>query len=107
MKLTELNPRFVISGGEGITDGKTGKPVPLQEEVGLSFDCPCGCGDRAFVTFSKDKNGQPTRGNSPKWERTGDSFENLTLRPSIQRHKVEDSGCDWHGYITNGETSTC
>lgn len=33
------------------------------------------------------------------WERTGDTFDTLTLKPSIQRV----GGCAWHGFITNGE----
>ncbi len=106
-KLILLNPRFVISGGEGVTIVDTGESVPLQEEVGISFDCICGCGTRVFVMFAKDKEGKPTRGNDPKWERTGETFEDLTLRPSIQRCKVNKLSCRWHGYVTNGEVITC
>jgi hypothetical protein len=35
----------------------------------------------------------------PHWQRTGDTFDAMTLTPSIQRL----GGCRWHGYITNGE----
>lgn len=107
VKLTELNPRWVRSGGEGVTRADTGEPVPLQEEVGISFDCVCGCEYRVFVSFSKDKEGNRTKGNDPKWERTGKTFEDLTLRPSIQRHKANKISCRWHGHVTNGEVTTC
>jgi uncharacterized protein DUF6527 len=33
------------------------------------------------------------------WTRTGDTFEMLTLSPSVDASKA---GC-WHGFVTNGE----
>jgi len=41
------------------------------------------------------------------WDRQGESFDTLTLRPSILRLKWKDRagrehGCGWHGFITNG-----
>ena len=104
MRLTTLNPRWVSSGGEGIT--RNGVPVPRRDGVGVSFDCPCGdderCG-RAFVRFSNPLDGQPP--DDPEltsWERTGETFETLTTKPSIQRV----GGCNWHGFITDGEVHT-
>lgn len=101
MKLTELNPRWVGAGGPGISD-KDGKPVPAQEGVGLGYDCPCGCGARRYVDFIN-----PVDGSLPvqkdmrhQWAREGDTFETLTLKPSILHTKPH--GCGWHGYITNG-----
>ena len=47
MKLTDLNPRWVGAGGEGISDAD-GNPVPARAGIGLSFDCPCGCDQRCF-----------------------------------------------------------
>lgn len=35
-----------------------------------------------------------------RWEMTGTSLDDLTLRPSIL---FSPPGCAWHGYITNGE----
>jgi hypothetical protein len=35
------------------------------------------------------------------WQRTGDTFETLTLTPSILRARAR-GGCGWHGFITNG-----
>lgn len=101
-KLTELNPRWVGAGGEGITD-KHDKPVPARHGIGISFDCPCGCDVRCYVSFFNPLDGGPPRINKdePTWDRTGDTFETLTLRPSILRSE-EKGGCGWHGYITNG-----
>lgn len=103
MKLIDLNPNWVDYGGKGITRG--GKPVPHQRGVGISFDCPCGCGYRAYVAFDYALDGSEyTAGDNPKWHRAGITFNSLTLSPSIQRHKFGDDGCNWHGYIENGRT---
>jgi len=46
--------------------------------------------------------GPPVDGPKHVWTRTGDTFETLTLRPSILRM----DGCRWHGFVTNGEVET-
>jgi hypothetical protein len=98
MRLTDLDPCWVGAGGEGISDAQ-GQPVPERHGVGLGFDCPCGCGDRSYIYFSNPLDGgPPARSAGPNWERTGDTFETLTVTPSIQRV----GGCNWHGFITNG-----
>lgn len=108
MKLTELDPHWVGAGGEGVSD-KDGHPVPERHGVGLSFNCPEGCDSRGYVSFENPLDGGPAYEIRPgqQWQRTGDTFETLTLTPSIQRHKVGDHGCSWHGFITNGEIITC
>lgn len=102
MKLVDLNPSFVGTGGEGITDAN-GDPVPRREGIGLSLDCPCG--DKAcpkfFVAFENPLGGSKPTGK-PWWKRNGNTFDTLTLRPSILRK----SHCGWHGYITAGEVKS-
>ena len=99
MRLLDLNPRWVGAGGDGIT--QNGEPVPERHGVGVSFDCPCGkCGVRVYVAFTNPLDGgAPYIPDHPTWERTGDTFETLTLRPSILRV----GGCGWHGFVTDGE----
>jgi len=102
MRLTELNPSFYDAGGEGITDSNTGEPVPRREGIGMVFDCPCGCDVRAYVEFENPiSEGKPRIGGGAKWKRTGMSFRDITLTPSIYRPLPH--GCGWHGYITAGE----
>ena len=86
MRLTDLEPRLYGHGGEG---------------VGMTFLCPCGCGIRAAVTFRNpiDGLGPFDAGGTPTWKREGDTFETMTLSPSILR----TTGCKWHGWIRNGE----
>lgn len=99
MKLVDLNPGWLSAGGEGVT--RNGQPVPERHGVGVYFDCPCGCDERCYVMFRNPTDGGPARldGDTSSWERTGDTFEALTLAPSIYRRL----GCGWHGWIRNGE----
>ncbi len=98
MRLTELDPRFSSSGGEGIKD-KDGNPVPKREGVGLLCDCPkCGGNHPLFVPFANPLDGGPsTHPDISSWKRTGDNFATMTLTPSIRR-----LDCGWHGFITDG-----
>jgi hypothetical protein len=102
MRLADLHPKFVGAGGDGIynTDLSTGTlvPAPARTGIGVMFDCPCGCDSRTFIPFANPLDGGPSL-DAPGWQRTGESFETLTLTPSIQRV----GGCAWHGFITNGE----
>lgn len=104
MKLTDLNPKFVGAGGDGITDS-AGNPVPKRSGVGIGFDCPCGSSEclRVYIGFTNPLDGQGPYTQSPRWDRTGDTFETLTLSPSIQRL----DNCKWHGYLRNGVFERC
>jgi hypothetical protein len=104
MKLVDLNPRWVGHGGEGYTVTATGQPVARTERVGLTCDCPCGrCGVELFVPFENPIGPGPLK-QQWGWQRTGDTFETLTLSPSI--HRQERRSCGWHGFITDGEVRT-
>ena len=104
MKLIDLNPRWVRAGGPGITT-RDRKPVPERLGVGVSFDCPCGCGIRVYVDLQNPLDGGgPHETAAPKWTRTGTDFETLTLSPSIQRSDLY--GCGWHGFVTDGDIKT-
>lgn len=110
MKLTDLNPRFLNSGGPGISRKNAAgewEEDPLVEGVGIVLDCPCGkCGDELYVPFHVALDGTVMPGDPrPGWEREGTTFETLTLKPSILRLQSK-GGCSWHGYITNGEVIT-
>lgn len=112
MKLLELEPQFIKY--ETTPDGEVIDPrgIPLEKAQGLWFLCPkCFAENKGPVgthacetTFhnrgvadhqgSHNKEGKPTR-----WNVGGTDFTNLTLTPSIQL----EGGCNWHGFITNGE----
>ena len=103
MKLTDLHPYFLGNGGEGVSDAD-GSPVPYREGVALGCDCPCGaCGQDLCIPFKNPiGGGPPIYPDGASWQRTGETFETLTLTPSILRNR-DKGGCGWHGFITNGE----
>ena len=108
MKLIDLNPKFLFHGGEGhyrkLENGER-EQFPLREGVGISFDCPCGkCNERTILNFKNPIDGdEPISPYQPCWERKGNTFEHMTLTPSIQRM----GKCRWHGYLTDGELKEC
>jgi hypothetical protein len=104
MRLIDLNPEWFSSGGAGITETATGRPVPLRERVGVELDCPCGCSHRLYVPFANPPDGLGPTSPGHGWQRAGETFGDLTLTPSIQRELP--NRC-WHGFITNGEIITC
>lgn len=113
MKLVDLKPRWLGAGGEGIYNrNEQGELIPAPERhgVGITFICPCGTHpsddeydtDRCAILFENPLDGGGRFDSTTKghyWTRTGETFETLTLTPSIQRV----DGCRWHGFITNGE----
>jgi hypothetical protein len=99
-RLVELNPRWVGAGGEDVRNAD-GSPAPRREGVAVSFDCPCGCADRCFIPLTTGLDGEPF--DSRGWDRTGETFETLTLTPSIQRV----GGCAWHGWLRDGSLIEC
>ena len=103
MKLTDLGPEWLQSGGPGVFYSATALPVPVRERVALWFEkCPCACGRSFSVHIDNPPDGQgQSNPGGPAWHCTGDGFDNLTMAPSIQR--MDPDGCRWHGYVTNGE----
>lgn len=110
MKLTELEARWVADFG-----------APDDAKQGISFLCPHCRARRLAVFFTPTICGRPSidiaafhkarpenehladeHVGSVMWTRAaGDSFDTLTLTPSIDASKF---GC-WHGSIANGEVT--
>lgn len=108
MKLTDLDPRWavdadiVIGGVVRHYEGRTGMAVSFEcphcvrreQETGSKEVC------RLAVWFANPIDGLlPTDDAKTLWRRTGDTFETLTLSPSIDA----SSDGHWHGFIANGE----
>jgi hypothetical protein len=101
VKLTDLNPKFFTLGHWA---------SPHIFAIGLTFDCPC-CRDRRLAVFfdtpiDPDNVAKtfmepwtPTLLNHNLWKRSGDTFDTLTLTPSIDA----SAHGHWHGFIQNGE----
>lgn len=96
MRLTDLEPRWYA--------------VRVDERHGITFGCPhCAeSGQRLAIALHMDgtnfdadpTNPQQFAADENVWTvASGDSFENLTLTPSVDASKAGH----WHGHITNGE----
>lgn len=70
--------------------------------MAITFLCPHCRTVRLGVFFHNPMDGKPhtdDRDDQHLWMRVGDSFDNLTLTPSID---ASGSG-HWHGFVTGGE----
>ncbi len=98
MKLTDLDATFVDASANGFVHGPECKQ-------GVLFDEPAGSGGKLLVWFANPIGGGPAAGRehtpSPRWTRTGETLETLTLSPSVNVIG------GWHGWIRNGEVITC
>lgn len=122
MKLTELQPKWIGLNGEhlwlGVRDGHGRAGWSGQNpHFGLTFLCPhcreqrIGVMFKPFIdpddlvklaTWALPGAPNPNTGEVTEvlwWTRTGDTFDALSLTPSIDLSKYGH----WHGYITNGE----
>jgi len=92
MRLTEQEPRWITD-----TTGRHG--------MGMSFKsprCPPDEEYRIAVAFDNPLDGgPPSKEFAIHWHRTGDTFENMTLTPSIELKLPAEQY--WHGFLTNGE----
>lgn len=97
-RLSDCDPRWVVTGGS-------------SDRCGVSFACPEGHeGCRHVIPFTPALDGSPAAGwqqNGAVWQRTGDTFETLTLSPSIRNAPREDTGCALHIFIRNGQIEFC
>lgn len=124
---TRIEPRTVIVGdhetwrARGAPTQVVVGPVyyfnrvaTLAEAQGIWFQCvkcylknkgPVGT-HHVQVTFAdrgvKDNEGcRNLEGKPTRWKVTGTGFHDLTTHPSI----LLLGGCNWHGFITNGEVN--
>lgn len=118
--LVDCNPRWVSGRYAGMDD---------DVACGVHFDCPeghDGC-DHA-IPFTPRLDGSPVTSwytSGAVWQRTGDTFETLTLSPSVRRiprhasreaaiahgcipeYITESMFCAFHGFIRDGRIEFC
>lgn len=125
MKITLLDAEFVgqVTGTPGQASGVScmRQGAQIEGAQGLWFQCPvCAVGKepgeedgRRFVRgahyvlcwFSNPRNAPPLDATwwptIARWTMSGSSLDDLTLQPSI----LLKGGCNWHGYLTNGDAA--
>lgn len=72
---------------------------------GIYFLCPHCRSDYIGVAFQNPiDGGAPAKDSKYYWKRVGETFENITLEPSIDASKIGHwHGRHWHGHIRKGE----
>lgn len=83
--------------------GKVQVGVDGQAIGAVPYDQCCPRGGREHVPTKGNFTGRPSSPDAMArgWDIAGDSFENLSLSPSV--HAVGH----WHGFITNGMVTSC
>lgn len=87
MKLTQLEPKWWADSG--------------RHGQGIRFNCPHCYEFIIAIAFANPLDGGPAY-DAPDmltWQRTGETFETLTLSPSIDASKLGH----WHGHVVNGQ----
>jgi hypothetical protein len=106
MKLAELEPQFLA-----IQDERTRRHVDtLGEAQGVMFLCPkCfetnggSVGTHSVLCWFRDRGVPDDVDPRPgRWGTSGTGIADLSLSPSVQLQ----GGCDWHGWVTNGEVTS-
>jgi len=106
IKLTRLNPRWLIVNQKEAPDGVPQLCGPDEGHkrygVGILFDCPLHRrSHRLTVFFANPLDGLPPPPGVALWQREGETFESLTLAPP----SGSDVSICWIGFINNGEVS--
>lgn len=113
MKLTDLQPRWFDVPGVGTNKDGVTFVCPCQKcranpenarRLGIQFANPIGSEPLPLMTQKEKRVHLFERRTfdiamNYLWQRTGETFEDLTLTPSVD---ASASG-HWHGYITGGE----
>lgn len=102
LRLVELKPRFVTNSAD-------------RHGMGVSLLCPICRSERIVVWFKNPiDGGAPSDSHAHLWVRRGESFDGMTLSPSIDASCIGQIPCSrsdadnlgrshWHGQIENGE----
>lgn len=104
--LVDLEPRFVVAGDSGALRFVDA----LAQAQGIMFLCPkCWVankgpvGTHCVLVWFRDRNVPAACQPTPRWAVSGTGFSDLTTSPSIHLR----TGCCWHGFVTNGQATSC
>lgn len=116
MKLIELEPEFLRYDGPDAEGRTVFKRVDtIGEANGISFVCP-----KCYEANGRNRPGVHSihcwmEGvpldvglvGPGRWILVGTGFDDLTLNSSKSRSVMVIGCCAWHGFITNGDVTTC
>lgn len=116
MKLTDLEAAFIRAKPAGEPHGHR-EVASIDEATGVTFLCPkCMAasldgrrGVHGVICWSENRGTPADYQPGPgRWALVGTSLDDLTLDGENGRTRsvLLLGGCNWHGYITNGDVST-
>ena len=101
MRLTELEPRLVISIGDDADPERyalIGTQM-ISDADGILLLCPCGGGHELLLWFAGRPRVPAKARPVHRWQAEGATIGTLTLSPSV------NARC-WHGWIRNGNAES-
>ncbi|HEP6426867.1 TPA: hypothetical protein VDB83_001138 [Burkholderia cenocepacia] len=101
MRLADLKPEFVRFSSELVTVSMHKREVvtTLSEAQGIRFRSPGNLDLALCIPFSG--RGAPADENGGiQWGVSATGFADLTLTPSVNTRQ-------WHGFVINGEVTSC
>lgn len=109
MRLTDLKPEFL----KFVADGSFFRTDIMEGADGLKFLCPkCYTanngpeGTHSVICWFEDRVPPEVSPAPGRWKPVGTDYTNLSFVPGKQSCSVLLlGGCNWHGFITNGEVS--
>jgi hypothetical protein len=99
MRLVDLEPHWAMDAD--ILVGDAILHDADRHGMGVTFLCPHCRVTRLGVFFRNPIDGKGASDAPRLWQRTGDTFEALSLSPSIDA----SAHGHWHGFIQNGEVT--
>lgn len=100
MRLVDLNPRWAMDA-DIVIGGQTRHDAD-RHGMAVSFECPHCRTTRLCVFFDNPIDGKPpTDEPGPRWHRIGETFEELTLVPSVDA----SAHGHWHGFVQHGSVT--
>lgn len=99
-RLADLSPEWVWWGpGKKLVQGLE-MPEVGMDRIGVAFDCPTCNPPHNLAAFWA----HPDQA-SGTWVKKGETFESLTLFPSLDASSVEGLGCCFHGWVKHGKVT--
>lgn len=104
-KLTELDARFL----KHLEDGSSQTVEDIKEADGIIFLCP-KCyqqSGHSIICWFVHRVADDVAPKPGRWTPQGTGLNDLSFIPAEGRPNsvLLLGGCDWHGYVTNGEAA--
>jgi hypothetical protein len=107
VKLSELEPQFLRYTATDYVYVNT-----LAQAQGIKFLCPkCfernggAVGTHIVVVWFNGRDVDAIAVPTPRWGVSGTGYTDLTIVPSISLERADLVGCQWHGFVKNGDAS--